>query len=105
MGAITSSAASLTDNARNRTSGDDFATASITCVPLPSGRCTSSSTTSGEDVWTIHPKAGSDLHSSYVLTGGELDFNLQDLPPGARPAPIHATLGVGQIRVVTSPCV
>jgi hypothetical protein len=54
---------------------------------------------------TIHPKAGSDLQSSYVLTGGELDFNLQDLPPAARPAPIHATLGLGQIRVITSPCV
>ncbi|MFL5738310.1 MAG: PspC domain-containing protein [Actinomycetota bacterium] len=54
---------------------------------------------------TIHPTTGSDLQSNYVQTGGELDFNLQDLLPAANPAPIHATLGVGQIRVLTSPCV
>jgi hypothetical protein len=53
---------------------------------------------------TIHPRAGSDLQSSYLLTGGELDFDLSDLPPGAHPAPIHAAIGVGQIRVITSHC-
>jgi phage shock protein PspC (stress-responsive transcriptional regulator) len=53
----------------------------------------------------VHPTSGSELQPSYVLTGGELDFDLTDLPPGAHPAPIHAALGIGQIRVTTSPCV
>jgi phage shock protein PspC (stress-responsive transcriptional regulator) len=52
----------------------------------------------------IHPTSGSELQSNYVLTGGELDFDLTDLPPGAHPAPVHAAIGVGQIRVMTSPC-
>jgi phage shock protein PspC (stress-responsive transcriptional regulator) len=52
----------------------------------------------------VHPTSGSELQSSYVLTGGEMDFDLTDLPPGAHPAPVHAAIGVGQIRVMTSPC-
>jgi len=53
----------------------------------------------------VHPTSGSDLQSSYVLTGGEIDFDLTSLPPGAKPSPVHAAIGVGQIRVMTSPCV
>jgi phage shock protein PspC (stress-responsive transcriptional regulator) len=53
----------------------------------------------------VHPTSGSELQSSYVLTGGEIDFDLTNLPPGAKPAPVHAAIGVGQIRVMTSPCV
>src|SRR5437763_398477 len=44
---ITSSAASDTDSARNRTCGCDLRTDSRTARPPPSGMCTSSSTTSG----------------------------------------------------------
>ena len=47
MTAITSSAASETDSARNFTAGRSGATAAITASPPPSGRCTSSRTTSG----------------------------------------------------------
>src|SRR5580693_1154705 len=47
MTPITSSAASDTDRARNRTSGWVRPMASITAWPPPSGMCTSTSTTSG----------------------------------------------------------
>src|SRR5262245_38441531 len=47
MTAITSSAASETESARKRTPGRSGATALMIASPLPSGRCTSSTTTSG----------------------------------------------------------
>ena len=55
MTAITSSAASETERARNLTPGRSGATARITAAPFPSGRWTSSSTTSGRG----HGSAGS----------------------------------------------
>ena len=44
---MTSSGASLTDNARNRMSGCVASTSVITRAPPPAGMCTSTSTTSG----------------------------------------------------------
>ena len=51
MTPITSSAASETESARNFTPGRSGATAAITASPPPSGRWTSSSTTSGSSSW------------------------------------------------------
>ena len=45
------------------------------------------------------------LKPSYARTGGEMRFDLTALPSGARPAPMRADLGVGQITVTTNPCV
>lgn len=45
------------------------------------------------------PRTAADLHGTYEQSGANLVFDFSKLRPGEHPAPVHATMGIGEIDV------
>jgi len=54
----------------------------------------------GVGTHTYHPATPSDLRSTYKLGVGNLRLDLSQIGPVTQERTVHATLGVGQIRVI-----